>query len=69
MSGGYQQAIQAAIPQALVCFDPFRVVRVRLEALSVRAGCETPSPGCRVIPRSGSGQYDLGAAGKDDKQS
>ena len=50
MSGGDQQAINASIPHAGICFDPFHVVRVRHEALPVRAGCETPPPGCRGSP-------------------
>jgi len=50
MSGGYQQAIRQSIPHAEICFDPFHVVRVRHEALSVRAGCKTPPPGCRGSP-------------------
>ena len=50
MSGGYQQAIRDSISQAEICFDPFHVVRVRHEALPVRAGCETSSPGCRASP-------------------
>lgn len=33
MSGGYQQAIQASIPQADVCFDPFHVVRLGQRAV------------------------------------
>jgi hypothetical protein len=35
---------------AHVCFDPFHLVKVRHEALLVRAGCKTPSPGCRGSP-------------------
>jgi transposase len=50
MSGEYQRAIREAIPQAEICFDPFHVCRVRHEALSVRAGWETPMPGCRGGP-------------------
>jgi transposase len=50
MSGEYQRAIRAAVPDAEICFDPFHVVRVRHEALPVRAGCETPPPGCRGSP-------------------
>jgi transposase len=46
MSGGYEKAIRDAIPNAEVCFDPF----VRHEALPVRSGCETPTPGCRGSP-------------------
>jgi transposase len=33
-------------PNANVCYDPF----VRHEALPVRSGCETPTPGCRGSP-------------------
>ena len=33
MSGGYQQAIQASIPHAGVCFDPFHVVRLAQSAV------------------------------------
>jgi transposase len=50
MSGGYEKAIRENAPQAEVCFDPFHVVRVRYEALSVRAGCKTLPPGCRGSP-------------------
>ena len=50
MSGGYEKAIRDSVPAAEICFDPFHVVRVRHEALPVRAGCETPSPGCRASP-------------------
>jgi len=38
-------------PNANVCYDPFHLIKVRHEALSVRAGCETPPPGCRGSPR------------------
>ena len=49
MSAGYEKAIRApeGLPDAHVCFDPF----VRHEALPVRSGCETPTPGCRGSPR------------------
>lgn len=33
MSGGYQQAINASIPQAEICFDPFHVVRLAQRAV------------------------------------
>lgn len=33
MSGGYQQAIQASIPDAEICFDPFHVVRLAQRAV------------------------------------
>ena len=33
MSGGYQQAIAASIPQAEVCFDPFHIVRLGQRAV------------------------------------
>jgi transposase len=33
MSGGYQQAINASIPHADVCFDPFHVVRLAQRAV------------------------------------
>jgi transposase len=48
MSAGYEKAIRApeGLPHAQVCFDPF----VRHEALPVRSGCETPTPGCRGSP-------------------
>ena len=48
MSAGYEKAIRApeGLPHARVCFDPF----VRHEALPVRSGCETPTPGCRGSP-------------------
>jgi transposase len=50
MSGGYEKAIRNAVPTAEICFDPFHVVRVRHEALLVRAGCKTPTLGCRGSP-------------------
>jgi transposase len=34
MSGGYEKAIRASIPDAEICFDPFHVVMVRHEALA-----------------------------------
>jgi transposase len=37
MSGGYAKAI-GDNTRAEICFDPFHVMRVRLEALLVRAG-------------------------------
>jgi transposase len=37
-------------PGAVRCVDPFHVIQVRHEALPVRAGCETPPPGCRGSP-------------------
>jgi len=33
MSGEYQRAIRAAVPQAEICFDPFHVVRVGADAV------------------------------------
>ena len=33
MSGGYQQAINASIPGAEICFDPFHVVRLAQRAV------------------------------------
>ena len=52
MSAGYQNAIRSeqGLPHAAVCFDPFHVVKVRHEALPVRAGCKTLPPGCRGSP-------------------
>ena len=53
MSAGYERAIRDpdhGLPDAQVVFDPFHVVQVRHEALSIRAGCETPLPGCRGSP-------------------
>jgi transposase len=50
MSAGYEKAIRAAIPDAEIAFDPFHVVKVCHEALPIRAGCETPPPGCRGSP-------------------
>ena len=52
MSAGYEKAIRASegLPHAEVCFDPFHVVKVRHEALSIRVGCETPPSGCRGSP-------------------
>jgi transposase len=49
MSAGYEKAIRAET-QARVCFDPFHVIAVRHEALLVRAGCKTPTLGCRGSP-------------------
>jgi len=34
-------------PQAVICFDPFHVVKVRHEAPCNRVGCKDPPPGCR----------------------
>ena len=45
MSGGYENAVRAAVPDAEVCFDP----SVRHEALLVRVGCKDPPP----VRRSG----------------
>jgi transposase len=50
MSGSYAKAIRENVPCAEICFDPFHVVRVRHEALLVRAGCKTPTLGCRGSP-------------------
>ena len=50
MSAGYEKAIRASVPDAEVCFDPFHIVKVRHEALPVRAGCKTLPPGCRGSP-------------------
>ena len=33
LSGGYQQAINASIPHADICFDPFHVVRLGQRAV------------------------------------
>ncbi|MGH3102432.1 MAG: transposase, partial [Thermoleophilia bacterium] len=38
------------LPDAVRCVDPFHVVMVRHEALSVRAGCKTSPVGCRGSP-------------------
>jgi hypothetical protein len=46
-----EKAIRQSVPQAEIAFDPFHVVRVRDEALLVRAGCKTPTLGCRSAPR------------------
>jgi hypothetical protein len=45
-----EKAIRQSVPQAEIAFDPFHVVRVRDEALLVRAGCKTPTLGCRSRP-------------------
>ena len=37
-------------PNAEICLDPFHVIKVRHEALPVRAGCKTLPPGCRGSP-------------------
>ena len=42
--------IAERLPGAVRCVDPFHVVQVRHEALSIRAGCKTPPPGCRGSP-------------------
>jgi transposase len=46
MGPGYAAAARWHAPQAVICIDPY----VRHEALPVRAGCETPPPGCRGSP-------------------
>ena len=50
MGPGYAKAVRDHAPQAVICIDPYHVVQVRHEALPVRAGCETPLPGCRGSP-------------------
>jgi transposase len=35
---------------AVICLDPSHIVKVRHEALPVRAGCKTLPPGCRGSP-------------------
>ena len=50
MTGGYAKSVREHAPQAEIVIDPYHVVRVRDEALPVRAGCETPPPGCRGSP-------------------
>jgi transposase len=50
MAGWIATPIAERCPQAERCVDPFHVVQVRHEALPVRAGCETPPPGCRGSP-------------------
>ena len=37
-------------PDAVIALDPFHIVKVRHEALPVRAGCKTLPPGCRGSP-------------------
>jgi transposase len=51
MTGGYAKSVRVNAPQATICIDPYHVVQVRHEALSVRAGCETLPSGCRGSPR------------------
>jgi hypothetical protein len=46
MGHGYAKSARRHAPQAVICIDPY----VRHEALPVRAGCETPTPGCRGSP-------------------
>jgi transposase len=46
MTGGYAKSVRQHAPQATICIDPY----VRHEALPVRSGCETPTPGCRGSP-------------------
>ena len=50
MGPGYAKSVRANAPQAVICIDPYHVVQVRHEALPVRAGCKTPSLGCRGSP-------------------
>jgi transposase len=50
MTGGYAASARHHAPQAVGCIDPYHVVQVRHEALPVRAGCKTPSLGCRGSP-------------------
>ncbi len=50
MGPGYAKAAREHAPQATICIDPYHVVAVRHEALPFRAGCKTPSPGCRGSP-------------------
>ena len=50
MTGGYAASTSHHAPQAIICVDPFHVVQVRHEALPIRAGCETPTLGCRGSP-------------------
>jgi transposase len=50
MTGGYAKSVREHAPQAEIVIDNYHVVAVRHEALPVRAGCETPPPGCRGSP-------------------
>jgi hypothetical protein len=50
MTGGYAASVRAHAPQTTIVIDNYHVVQVRHEALPVRAGCETPPPGCRGSP-------------------
>ena len=50
MTGGYAKSVREHAPQATIVIDNYHVVAVRHEALSVRAGCKTPPPGCRGSP-------------------
>jgi transposase len=50
MASGYAKSAREHAPQAILAIDPYHVVAVRHEALPVRAGCETPPPGCRGSP-------------------
>ena len=50
MTGGYAASVRQHAPQAEIVIDNYHVVAVRHEALPVRAGCETPSLGCRGSP-------------------
>jgi transposase len=55
MSGRYQQAINASIPHADICFDPFHVVRlghVRWTGSVATSGTSTTAP--TPVPTSGS---------------
>ena len=47
MGPGYAKSAREHAPQAIICIDNY----VRHEALPVRSGCETPTPGCRGSPR------------------
>jgi len=50
MAESIASAIAERCPNAIRCVDPFHVIKVRHEALRVRAGCKTLPPGCRGSP-------------------
>ncbi|MGZ6590165.1 MAG: transposase, partial [Solirubrobacteraceae bacterium] len=50
MAESIATAIIDRCPNAIRCVDPFHVIKVRHEALPVRAGCKTLPPGCRGSP-------------------
>jgi transposase len=50
MASWIMSPVAERCPNAEVCLDPFHVIKVRHEALLVRAGRKTPTLGCRGSP-------------------